>query len=206
MKQSIPASIEQLEKRLKIDLPGKIAQYKMAPSDRVQRDLKMHGKPTKESAVLILLFPKDKELHLLLIQRASYNGPHSGQIAFPGGKFEKLDSNLVSTAIRETFEELQIDAKTYKIIGALSPLIIPVSQTMVYPFVAFSEKIPSFKVDGFEVTDVYILPMSFFLTESNIKIYTNNELSYPFFDFAGKRIWGATAMMIAELKFLFQNK
>jgi len=192
--------IDKIQEELKKPLPGKVIQYKMAPSDRVIRDQAVNVQEIKRSAVLILLFYKNDELHILLTQRASYNGPHSGQISFPGGKFEATkDNNLQDTVIRETREEISLKPETYEILGELTPLIIPISKITVQPFLAYCSNISQALVDGYEITDLYQIPISHLLKSTTVKTKQENNLEYPYFDFKGNVIWGATAMMLSEL-------
>ncbi len=192
--------IEKIRAELKRELPGKAIQYKMAPSDRVIRDQTIKLKKIRKSAVLIPLFYKDEELHVLLTQRASYDGPHSGQISFPGGKFEaKKDENLKATAIREALEEIGLEQRFYEILGKLSQLIIPISKITVQPYLAFCSDISQVKIDAFEVTDLYYIPISHLQNLKNKKTKSENNLEYPYYDYKEKVIWGATAMMLSEL-------
>jgi len=192
--------ISVLKQNLQSKLPGKKSQYKMAPSDRAVRDQALNISDLRKSAVLIILFNKNNNLHVLLTQRASYKGPHGGQISFPGGKFEEhKDQNLQSTAIRETYEEIALGRDDYEILAPLSPLFIPISKISVQPFVAFSTNILKAKPDGYELVDLYKVPISILQDPINIKKNILNDLEYPYYDFKGKKIWGATAMMISEL-------
>jgi 8-oxo-dGTP pyrophosphatase MutT (NUDIX family) len=198
--------IQKIQISLSKELPGKEAQYKMAPSDRAIREQALNLKPIKKSAVLILLFFKDEQLNLLLTQRAKYDGPHSGQISFPGGKFEEAqDKNLLDTAIREVYEEINLSSENFKILGQLTKLIIPISQICVQPYLAFCNDISKAKADGFELTELYKVPLSIFRDNKNIKWKTQKGLEYPYYDFNKKVIWGATAMMISELNELISN-
>ena len=199
--------IDLIRQALKAKLPGRVSQYKMAPSDRAIRDKALNTKELKQSAVLVLLFYIDKKLHLLLTQRAKYNGPHSGQISFPGGKFEATkDHNLLDTVIRETQEEIGLKKEDYQIIGELTSLNIPVSKTSVQSFVAFCSDISKSTADQIEVTDLYHIPIAHLLNPKNLKTKVNQTVSYPYYDFEGKVVWGATAMIISELLEIINTK
>jgi 8-oxo-dGTP pyrophosphatase MutT (NUDIX family) len=192
--------VENIKSKLLTELPGRKAQYLMAPSDRTIRDFGVKPNELKKSAVLCLLYYKNNDLYVLLTQRAYYKGPHGGQISFPGGKFEiEKDSNLEDTAKRETFEEIQLSQDKFEILGSLSPLKIPVSKALVQPFLAFSEDISTAVVDGYEAIDLYEIPIPHLLDKSNIKWYNTEAFEYPYFDFDGKKIWGATAMILSEI-------
>jgi 8-oxo-dGTP pyrophosphatase MutT (NUDIX family) len=192
--------IDRLKSKLSKELPGQEAQYLMAPAMRAIQDSGIKASSLKESAVLCLLYYKNNELHVLLTQRAFYKGPHGGQISFPGGKFDdRYDKNLKDTAIRESIEEIQFSQDHYEIIGQLSPLKIPVSKAQVHPFVAFTKDISSAKVDGHEAIDIYEVPINLLMDKRYIKWQKEEHFDYPYFDFEGKKIWGATAMMLSEL-------
>ncbi len=192
--------IDLIESELQNKLPGRAAQYQMAPSDRAIRDQALNLKEIKKSAVLVLLFYKNNKLHLLLTQRANYNGAHGGQISFPGGKFEAdKDTNLLDTAIRETAEEIFLKRDSFRILGKLSSLNIPISKICVQPYLAFCSDISQAKSDGYEVIDLYEVPISLLQNSENTKWENSSELKYPYYDFNKKVIWGATAMMISEL-------
>ena len=106
-----PEFIYKLEKRLKSPLPGVNAQLLMGSDIRMKDFVfKQIDDSSKKSGVMILLYPHKKCIYSTFIKRAEYNGAHSGQIALPGGKFEIIDKNLVNTALRETSEEIGIDA------------------------------------------------------------------------------------------------
>lgn len=193
-------TIEVIRQALANPLPGKEAQYKLAPSNRLIRDHTLDIKTLKKSAVLILLFYKNNQLHILLTQRASYVGPHGGQISFPGGKFEDhLDRNLIDTAIRETFEEINLRDSYFEILGPISTLNVPVSQVCVQPYLAYCTDISQARKDDFEVVDLYEVPIAHLLNPKTIKIKSMYGHEFPYFDFDGKVIWGATAMIISEL-------
>jgi len=202
----LPNQIFNLQQNINIGLAGQAAQYRMAPSDRHQRDLNIKAEALKQSAVLLILFPIEQDLGIVLTQRAHYNGPHGGQISFPGGKFDaKLDRNLFDTAVRETWEEIGIDVRPFTFIGELTPLAIPVSRNLVTPYVVYTSEHLNFCIDQVEVVDLYTIPLSHFTNPKNTKLATLNDFTYPYFDFEGRHIWGATAMILSELLHLLSN-
>ncbi len=160
-------------------------------------------KPPEKSAVLIPLFPAQGQIKTVFLQRVNDGSIHGGQISFPGGHYEKTDSSLAYTALRETYEELGINPKDVKILGQLSKLYIPVSNFEVYPFVGWLEQKPEFKPNPDEVESLHILPIDFILTD---KFIVNKELNVRGislktigYDTDGIFIWGATAKILAEL-------
>jgi 8-oxo-dGTP pyrophosphatase MutT (NUDIX family) len=111
---------------------------KMAPTMRLHfTDEMIDNKNPRDAAVLVLLYPNaNNKIQILLTKRASYNGAHSGQISFPGGKKDTSDLNLKQTALRETKEETGIILQPENILKKLSKTYIPPSNFWVYPFLA----------------------------------------------------------------------
>ena len=198
---------ESLKKRLKVRLPGQDAQKIMMPEagsliDRFSIDIK---KGANEGAVLILLYKKNGEVYFPLTQRHEYDGAHSGQISFPGGKGEDKDESVVQTALRETEEEIGVDQSSVKIIGRLTDLFIIASNFNVRPVIGFVDAPPNFVVDSREVAHVIEVSISQLLNDAILKekeiVFKNKySLTAPYFDFDGHHVWGATAMMLSEFK------
>jgi 8-oxo-dGTP pyrophosphatase MutT (NUDIX family) len=168
--------------------------------------------PARKSAVLIIIFPKYNELHIIYTKRTTNkNDKHSGQISFPGGKFDEPDSNLQHTAIRETLEEIGIAIAPELIVGTLSEIHIPVSNFDVQPFVAILNKAPqNYKLEIAEIAEILEVPLSHLhsLENRKTKIIThkNQEITIPFYAWKEHEIWGATAMITAELLEILKNK
>lgn len=198
--------IENLKTNLQKPLPGVDAQFEMAHVKR-ERVLANTYEPQnyRPSAVLILLYPNEQQqTSVLLIERMTYNGHHSGQIALPGGKAEPEDSDLQATALREFFEETGADVSP-TVIGKLTPVYIPVSKFMVQPFVSYVEQRPNFSASAYEVNALIEWEINHLLNpdvikETIIEPTPGYKLKTPYFDVQGKVLWGATAMMLNELK------
>ncbi|MFN8257685.1 MAG: CoA pyrophosphatase [Bacteroidales bacterium] len=200
--------IQRIENELKKPLPGESAQFLMMPQTR-PRNLDFNKENAKLSSVLLLLFPKNNELHLVFIERAESGGVHSGQISFPGGKYDKTDKDLVHTALRETFEEIGVDLQNVKILGSLSDLFIPVSNYIVCPFVGCCEGELNFRINYTEVASVIEVSLSHLLNEKNqtngrVKVL-NNEYLVPVYNVSDFKIWGATAMILSEFLTVLRN-
>ncbi len=198
--------IDRLSQRLKLPLPGPKAHMLMMPKG-TETSRFDNTKMTKArlSSVLILFYEKDGELYLPLTQRHEYDGTHSGQISFPGGKWEPEDIDLIHTAKREAREEIGVAESDVKIIGQLSDLFIPPSNFKVSPFVSYIEQKPKFVLDAYEVKELIEVPVSHLLKAATIKetvieFSTGYKLKTPYFDVDGRIVWGATAMMLSELK------
>ena len=189
-----------IQERLKQALLGEKAQYIMAPENRKDLVKSINSQKIQDAAIMLVLFYKEEQLHCILLQRAQYKGYHSGQICFPGGKFEiAKDKNLKETAIRESYEEIHLSRSQYKIIGQLSPLIIPISKIRIQSFVCFAHDISNIKPDGYETTHIFKIPLNFFTEKKNINSFIKNKLEYPYYDYKTIKIWGATAMIMSEL-------
>ena len=183
------------------------AHIKMAPLERISylKEEDHLNKNPKKAAVLMLLYPKNKVTHLALIVRNSYPGVHSSQIGFPGGKVEEYDVDLKQTALRETHEEVGIPPEKVQIIKPFTEIYIPPSNFLVAPFMGISHEELSFIPDFKEVKRVLEFPLSAFLDEKTIhlvKMSTSyaTDIEVPAFMVEKYVVWGATAMMMSELK------
>ena len=195
------------EKLLAID-----AHIKMAPLERITylKDKSYTENEPKNAAVLMLVYPKNHIAHLALIVRNTYPGVHSSQISFPGGKEELQDKTLEITALRETEEEVGIPMNKVKIIRQCSEIYIPPSNFLVTPYLGFSKENLQFIPNPDEVQRVLEFPIHQLLNDKTI-VQTKMTTSYavniavPAFEVENFLIWGATAMMLSELKELIKN-
>lgn len=200
-------SIEELKQKLQQPLPGVTSHLKMAPRQRADEYSGLNGlKPlARKSAVLILLFPENGLLKTVLIKRSVYDGVHSGQISFPGGKYENTDTSFEVTALRETNEEIGVDPDKIEIIGQLTDFYIPPSNFLVKVFVGYSALKPLFITDKKEVQSVVEVNVDDFYDSRNIsekEFYSTSrklKIVAPCYLINNEEIWGATAMMVAEL-------
>ncbi len=196
--------IQNLQNRFQEGLPGRSFQIKMSFSARIQfMDVPANA---RQSAVLALLFFENDAPHILLMERSGQkNDPHSRQISFPGGSLDKTDASLESCALRETFEEVGIAFEKIKIIGALTPLYIPVSNFKVNPFLAYTTENLTDFILSHEVNAVIKTPIALLLNDENTKREIMRVgpdkvlLETPYFDVLGHKVWGATAMMLSEI-------
>lgn len=195
--------IQSLEKEL-YQLPGMDAHLKMAPITRLQELNKLsHTDEPKKSAVLILFFNDDDKTKLVFIKRPIDTSIHSGQIAFPGGKYEEGDETLVNTALREAWEEIGVDPKSVNVIGPISKLYIPPSNFDVFPYVGYTEYKPEFltneEVDKLLEFDIETLLNPDTFTTREIKTRFGKLVDVPCYYIDNNIIWGATAMIVSEL-------
>ena len=190
-----------------VELPASEAHFIMAPLERINsyKNQRFGDKIPKIAAVMMLFYPKNGVTHLVLIVRNSYKGVHSAQIAFPGGKFEPKDITFQNTALRETQEEIGIHSDSINVVRAFTHLYIPPSNFMVYPFLGICKEEIKFFPDIKEVADIIELSLTDFLSDEII-VSTQMQTSYadnitiPAFKINEHIVWGATAMILSELK------
>ncbi len=191
--------ITELTEKLKQPLPGISAQQKMSPS---HRHLFQVTQELAKAAVLILLFPENGQPHIVLIKRTDKDEPHGGQISLPGGRKDNADKALEQTAIRECYEELGVPQESIHIIGALTPLVIPVSHYEVFPYIGWVESKPNWQVQKEEVAYCIEIPVADIYNPHTIKKETKNykglNVEIPYFPYKNEKIWGATAMILSE--------
>ena len=200
-----------LSEALKDELPGDLAHDEMSPPKRL-KNKRPPATGYKEAAVAVVIGLHQEELHFSVIQRPTYDGAHSGQIAFPGGKKDPSDAHLVETACRECFEEIGLALDAVYHVGKLSPVYIPVSGFELQPFVYVIDAFPSLIPDEREVEEIYFLPLIKLLDEGNKGLITiehqpsNTVFDAPCFHFGSVQIWGATAIVLNELKYVLRNR
>ncbi len=194
-----------------LELPGERAHSEVTPVER-QRYLELNGMPVdfREAAVLVWLLPRpDGTASVVLIRRTPEPGVHGGQISFPGGKKERCDSDFYQTALRETREEVGASPSVIELVRPLSSLYIPPSNFMVYPFLAFSNSPQELIPEPSEVDRIVYLPLEYMMNDGNYRVQAikarygtlNNVRTLPF---EGTPIWGATLMVLAELRHLLR--
>lgn len=197
----------QLAHTLQHYLPGERAHIPLSPLHRpVTSEVIQNLKEYKESAVAVVLFASNETYECILIQRTEYDGKHSGQISFPGGKKDKEDVDLLATAKRECWEEVGVSMDIAEYLGKLSQVYIPVSGFLVEPHVFYYPELPSFVHQEREVAHVFTISLDELLADEVIgemKVTTENKLvkmKVPCFTIRDKQIWGATALILNELR------
>lgn len=201
------ALIERTRQRLRGPLPGhddfrELSGYQRPDIEAVKRQVP----GPKESGVLILLYPDAGELHTMLMLRPAYDGVHSGQVGFPGGHREPDDLDITATALREFTEETGAPCDGFDVLGALTPVYIPPSRALVTPVIAYTDRLTGLAPDPREVAALIPTTIAHLSREDILKrtkVFVSmlqREIEAPFWDVHGHVVWGATALMIAELR------
>lgn len=170
----------------------------------------LNGKNPNYAGVVSLLYPKNGEAYMAFILRKTYKGVHSNQIGFPGGRYEEIDKDLMQTALRETEEEIGVSSSNIQVIKALTELYIPPSNFLVHPYLSLVEEEPVFVLQQSEVESLIEIPLSVcldkgcFKTERIDASYAKN-VEVPAYNFKGHVVWGATAMILSEIRELFSR-
>ncbi len=203
--------IDKIKKELSYNLPGFDAHKEMMPESRkrAMETIKNYDNARKSSVLILLYHDKDK-LKTVFILRPEYDGVHSSQVAFPGGKHELQDRTLVDTALREANEEVGININDVKVIGLLSELYIQPSNFLVQPVIGYVDYKPEFIKDNKEVAEIIEADIDELINPLNksikeIKLANNLKIDAPCYIINKKIIWGATAMIVSELNVILKR-
>ena len=202
--------LEKLARALSGPLPGEQAHLKMASQVRKQSVSFGHDPASAiKSGVLIHLFPRNEKLHTVVMLGQTYNGVHSGQVSFPGGRAEEGDRDLIATALREAHEDVNIDPDKVTVLGHLSELYLPPSNFLVTPVIGYSLSPPDLKPDHTEVAEIIDSSLDFLFDPSctghTLLHVRGTAIDAPYFLVGDKTIWGATAMILSELKEIIRS-
>lgn len=194
--------IDKLSNNLKQPLPGRAAHQDMEALSAGYLKLKPNPQ-TRRSAVMLLLYPVNHKIYFPLILRSRYDGFHSGEVGFPGGRYEISDENLIRTALRETGEEIGVKADEINVLGVLTETFIAVSNFLILPVIGYIPYRPEFLPDTREVGHIFEVDLSYIsdpaiigLSEIEIPGY---QILTPYYQVEGHMVWGATAKIIREL-------
>lgn len=186
-------------------LPGLDAQLRMAPSPRLGWDPLKFPAGATDGAALLLIYPHDETLHVPLTVRGSGLRNHTGQVSLPGGRVDAGET-FEQAALREASEEIGVDPSTVEILGPLTPLHIPVSGFLLHPIVGMTSMRPAFQRAEWEVARIIEAPVttladpSVVKREMRVRVVKGEsiDIEVPYFDIDGEKVWGATAMVLAE--------
>lgn len=201
--------IQHLDRQLKKQLPAETAHAVMEASSAAYLTVKPDEK-TRKSAVLMLLYPLKDNVYFPLIVRPAYTGFHSGEVAFPGGRYELTDTDLIHTALREAQEEVGVNPAEVTILGTLTQIYIGPSNFLVLPVIGCIPYRPDLVADHREVEAILEVKLDHFcaptLVRSSEIQLPGERVVTPYYEVEDHKVWGATAKMISELLMVLDEK
>ena len=197
-----------LQQQINNPLPGEKAQQltQVTVSDNVEFPYSIEQ--AMPAAVLILLFPYNNDIHFFLTERTNEVEHHKGQISLPGGAWEEGEK-LHETAIRETEEEIGVQKQAVNYIGSLTPYFTAATGFMIHPFLSWTQEKPETNIHDMEVNSLFYVPISALIDEKTLMIedwtISGYDAKVPFYNFNGRKVWGATAAILSEFKFILKE-
>ncbi len=198
-----------LETRLRGPLPGVDAQTALAPRPRVGWDPGCVPDDARPGAVLVLVYPRDERPHVVLTLRDPRLPKHAGQVSLPGGAAEPGEG-LTAAALRETREEIGVDPERVRLLGSLSRLHVPVSGFALHPFVGVCRETPRLVPEPGEVARILEVGVDELMDPRTVSVEErargDQVYQVPILHVAGEKVWGATAMILAEFLVLLGHR
>jgi 8-oxo-dGTP pyrophosphatase MutT (NUDIX family) len=202
---------ESLRRRLVSPLPGLDAQLRMSPRPRLGADSGIDVSGLRPAAALLLIYPHEDAWHVPLTVRGSNLRHHTGQVSLPGGRLDRGES-IEEAALREAHEEVGITPAEVDILGRLTSLPVYVSGHLLHPVVGFAARRPEFNLASHEVERLIEVPIALLrepdrvLWEERTRILPpQGVMNVPYFNVHDTRVWGATAMVLAEFVALVEE-
>ena len=192
----------ELRRALARPLPGPEAQLLLAPRPRVGWRPGEWPADCRHSGALVLLYPHEGKPHLLLTLRDAALQNHAGQVSLPGGAAEPGEA-YDQAALREAREEVGIEPECVRLLGALTPLHVPISRFVVHPWLGVADSRPRFRPERGEVARILEVPLDDLRNPARLAVerrrFRSGEMEVPFFKLDGEKVWGATGIILAEL-------
>lgn len=200
---------EILRRRLAGPLPGRDAQIRLAPIPRRWPEPDTVLRP---AAALLLIYPQGEEWWVPLTVRPGSLRHHGGQVSLPGGRLDRPDESVAEAALREAYEEIGVNPGDVDVLGPLTPLPIAVSGHLLHPVLGAATRRPVFAPSPAEVDRIIEVPVARLVQPDAVAWerrtllgVPDTSFDIPYFDIDGARVWGATAMILAEFIALLED-